>query len=144
MDDRHRAQRIDGRFHDEREIRQLGAGAFVLRFLRVADLRHAPEIHFEDRMHVRRRPPARDHVLGDPPAHDRHGNRLRVLAFFERGPLDSRTLHVGRSLTYSPFPALPPDVREDVVLRHTARDAGAAQLRDVDVVLPRDLPDERR
>src|SRR5439155_26283792 len=106
-------------------------------------------------MHVRGCSPARDHVLGDLPAHDRHWNRLRVLAFFEGGPLDGGSLHrrVLTDLTLPPllsfppllpFPPLPSDIREDVVLRHTARDAGAAQLRDVDVVLPRDFPHERR
>ena len=39
---------------------------------------------------------------------------------------------------------LPADEPEDVVLGHAARDAGAANLRDVDVVLLRDLPHERR
>ena len=43
-----------------------------------------------------------------------------------------------------PFLPLPPNEPEDVVLRHPARDAGSGNPGDIDVVLLRDLANERR
>ena len=72
VDDGNRAQAVHDRLHDEGQVGELGAGALVLGLLRVAQLRHAREVDLEHRVHVRGRPPAGDHVLGDLAPHDRH------------------------------------------------------------------------
>ena len=74
--DRYGAQRIDDGFHDERQVRELRAGALVLRLFCVANLRHAAEIHLEYGMYVRRGAAAGDHVLGDSLPHHRHRHDL--------------------------------------------------------------------
>ena len=72
VDDRDGAQRVDRCLDDEGEIGELHARALELGFLRLANLRDAREVHLEDRVHVRRRAPAEDHVLGDALPHRRH------------------------------------------------------------------------
>ena len=88
VDDGHGAKRFDDGLQNEREIRQLGAGALVLRLLRFANLRDAREVDLEHRVHVRRRPPAHDHVLGDLLAHHRH-----LLDVIRRARLERRRGH---------------------------------------------------
>src|SRR5207249_10030918 len=65
---------------------------------------------------------------------------------------DARCLSDRPLRPFPPFLAFPPllppvmslDERKDVVLRHAARDSRSVQLRDVDVMVLRDLPHERR
>ena len=47
-------------------------GDHLTPFVKIENLRDTREIDLEHRVHVRRRPPAQDHVLGDPFAHHRH------------------------------------------------------------------------
>src|SRR5207244_8157260 len=53
-------------------------------------------------------------------------------------------LRRGGGRSCPPLLLLPPDELQDVRLRHAAGDSAAVQLRDVDVVLFRDLANERR
>ena len=70
------------------------------------------------------------------------GNPAARQAVKERGGRRGRAA-AGRARLRS-GPDCPADEREDVVLRHATGDAGAVNLRDVDVVFLGDLPDERR
>ena len=93
-----------------------------------------------------------DHVLGDLLPHHRHrrrraGHRPPTVGAWRvrRGGRRPRrgTRPGGAPAAAGALPA-PPMNAEDVVLGHAAGDAGAVNLRDVDVVLLRDLPHERR
>ena len=134
VDERMPAERVDDRLGDERHVGQLRAAPLVVRLLLLADPLDGREVDVEDRVHVRRRAPAEHHVLGDLPAHHRQRLDLDALARLDdAGPGRSgRRARIAR-----PSAARRLRVRgtEDVVLRHAAADAGAVNLRDVDVVL---------
>src|SRR5205814_92595 len=160
---RHRTQRIDGGFDDERQIRQLRSHSLVLGLLGLANLSDAAEVHLEHRVHMRRRAPAQDHVLGDFFSHHRHRDDLSRNADVcgrRRHTFLCALTHLPY-LPYLPYPTyltyltyptyltyltyLPglPDVGEDVFFRDASGDARALKLRDVDIVFSRDLPHQR-
>ena len=147
--DGHGSKRIGRRLDDERHVGELRAGFLVFGLLRLAHLRDAREVHFEDRVHVSRRPAARDHVLGDLLPHHRH--RLNLAgpgAGGRRGAWRGAVAGVGAGAAAGAEPGAAPrpvrDEIEDVVFGHAPGDAGARDPRDVDVVVLRDLANERR
>ena len=125
IEDRERLQRIGRGFDDEREVADLPG---------LANVRDSREVDFEDGVHVRRSAPARHHVLGDRLTHDRH-------------LLDAIARTVRPVLLFPPalpFLAAASHEREDIVFCDAAADAGAVDLRQIDVVFLRELADQRR
>ena len=143
------AQRVDDHLRDERRVGQLRAAALVLAPSSCRAAAPRGGSHFVHRIHVRRGVRADHHVLGDLLAHDRSSARSRPCR---------RACNAGMwpTLAAGARPPAPPgaeaaaaertglDETEDVVLGHAAADAGAADLPDVDVVLLRDPPHQRR
>ena len=123
------------------------ADRVVRRLLLLAQRAHPPEVHFVDRIHVRRRARAEHHVLGDLLAHHAHRDDRHLLARLERGAGDRGGGGGTRASARGAAGAAARaglDVAEDVLLGHPPAEAGAVDLRDVDVVVARDAADERR
>src|SRR5438132_582331 len=71
-------------------------------------------------------------------------SRLRSSAFLMTGTINPQSSATAMP-PFLPFPSVVSlDERKDVVLRHAACDSRSVQPRDVDVVVLRDLPYERR
>ena len=144
------AERVDRRLGDERGVSQLGAGCARTRLS--SSRGAAPgdaKFDLVDRVHVRRGVRAEHHVLGDLLAHHRHRHDLDVVARLVTPGMRPIGLAAGRrgpARRAAPAAAAAPglDEAEDVLLGHAAADAGAVDAADVDVVLLRDPPHERR
>ena len=107
VDDRVRLQPVDDRFQDERHVRELLAGRLLeLGAILRANPRDAREVDLEERAHVRRRVPRRDHVLADQRAHLGHrlddvarprlGKRQRCRTWTRRAGADARRRRLAR------------------------------------------------
>ena len=94
------------------------------------------EVDLEHRVDVRRRPPARHHVLGDAPAH--HAHRLDPPAWIGR----HRRLRRDRQVDARP--AATCHKRQHIGLRDTAGVTGAHERGQVDPVLGGESPHDRR
>ena len=147
IDDGVLAQRDDGGARDERHVGELDAVALlVLRLLLFAELDDARHVHLEDGVDVRAGALRLDHALRDDGAHLRHrdefaGLRLRCggLGCGRRG-----SCRGGRGGSRSRRLRALLQVTDNIGLRDAAGGSGARDLGQVDVVVLRDLADQRR
>src|SRR5205823_6799953 len=136
------AQVLGTRLGNEGEVGEVHAALGVRRLVLAAELGHARIVHLEEARHVRRRAARHDHVIRGDLADVRE--RLDTVA----GPgLDGRVLDYGGPRGPGPgYRGLRRSLNEpkDILLRHPAGEPRTGNRRDVDLVLRRDLADQRR